>query len=325
MSLKISFVKPGLVVITTLIIFITSIGLVFTTGIEFLPPDDQGLIEVNIDYTMSTSLEEAREDAIKAREILSSNLENIEYISVVVGTSSILSTSPYSTLTLQMDENAKDSNTIAEEIRGLLKNSPYQVSVTPIDGVVATFTSGAISGVSITLKGPDMDELLSIYDEAYDSLMAIDGISKIYNDASERSNEYVINIDRTLCAEYDIDYEVVVAMLRAGIAGHDVAEIRLNGEDLTDIHVQFNENTLTSIDTICDVLIGVNDDGAVKLKDVATVKETTKQSVIVKQDKDYVLNITFETHNIDMGTASSNIYDVLDPILAKHKNYSYVK
>ena len=317
--------KPGLVIITALIIFISSIGLVFTTGIEFLPPDDQGLIEVNIDYTMSTSLEEAREDAIETRQILTSNLENIEYISIVVGTSSILSTSPYSTLTLQMDENAKDSNTIAEEIRKLLKDSPYQVAVTPIDGIVATFTSGAISGVSITLKGPDKDELLSIYDEAYDSLMAIDGISKIYNDASERSTEYIINIDRNLCAEYDINYEVVVAMLRAGIAGHDVAEIRMNGEDLTDIHVQFNEKTLTSIDTICDVLIGVNDDGAVKLKDVATVKETTKQAVIVKQDKDYVLNITFETHNVDMGGASSKIYDVLDPILAKHKNYSYVE
>ena len=317
--------KPGLVVITALVLFISSIGLVFTTGIEFLPPDDQGLIEVNIDYTMSTSLEEAREDAILTREILTSNLEDIEYISVVVGTSSILSTSPYSTLTLQMTDEAKDSNTIAEEIREMLKDSPYQVAVTPIDGLVATFTSGAISGVSITLKGPEMEELLAIYDEAYDSLMAIEGVSKIYNDASEQSTEYIINIDRTLCAEYDIDYEVVVAMLRAGIAGHDIAEIRLNGEDLTDIHVQFNENTLTSIDTICDVLIGVNDDGAVKLKDVATVTETTKKSVIVKQDKDYVLNITFETHNVDMGTASSNVYAVLDPILAKHKNYSYVE
>ena len=317
--------KPGLVVITSLLIFISSIALVFTTGIEFLPPDDQGLIEVNIDYSMSTSLEDARENAIEVRDILSNNLEEVEYISVVVGTSSILSTSPYSTITLQMTDEAKDSNTIAEEIRELLKDNPYKVAVTPIDGLVATFTSGALSGVSITLKGPDIEELLAIYNEAYPSLMAIDGVSKIYNDASEQSTEYIIKIDRTLCAEYDIDYEVVVAMLRAGIAGHDVAEIRLNGEDLTAINIQFNENTLQNIDSISNVLIGANDDGAIKLKDVATIKETTKKSVIVKQDKDYILNITFETHNVDMGTASTKIYDILDPILSNHKHYSYVE
>ena len=317
--------KPLMIVLIALITFISSISLVFATGMEFLPPDDQGLIEVNINYDLSTSLEEAHEDAIEVRNILNQNVENIEYISIVVGTSSILSTAPYSTLTLQMNDKAKDSNSIAEDIRELLKNNPYKVAVTPIDGIVETFTSGMIAGVSLTLKGPDMDELLAIYDEAYPELIKIDGVSKVYHDASEFSNEYIIKIDRTLCAEYDIDYQIVVAMLRAGIAGHDIAEMKMNGKDLTDIHVQFNKNTLQNIDTISNILIGVNDDGPVKLKDVATIKETTKQSVIVKQDKDYILNITFETHNVDMGGASSSIYKVLDPIIAKHKGYDYVE
>ncbi len=317
--------KPGMVVLVALITFIASITMVFSTGLEFLPPDDKGLIEVNIDYNMSTSIDEARVEALETRDLLNENIENIEYISIVVGTSSILSTSPYSTLTLQMKEAAGSSDKVAEDIRELLKNNPYKVAVTPIDGIVESFTSGAMSGVSVTLKGKDMNELLAIYNEAYPELIKIDGVSKVYNDATDTSTEYVINIDRQLCAEYDIDYQVIVAMLRAGIAGHDVAEMKLNGEDLTAINVQFNKNTLQNIDTISNVLIGANDDGAIKLKDVATITETTKKSVIVKREKDYILNITFETHNLDMGAANDGIYEVLDPIIAKHQGYTYAE
>ena len=317
--------KRILVCVVSLLIFIASIGLVFSTGMDFLPPDDTGLIEVNIDYNNSTSIDEAKDDAIETRKLLQENLEDVEYISVVVGVTDIMSTAPHATISVQLNEDAKPSNDVAEDIRSLLANNEFKPTVTPIDGIVATFTSGAMSGVSVTLKGPEMSELLEIYNEAYPKFMEIEGISNVYNDATDKSTEYIINIDRNLCAEYDIDYQTLVTMLRAGIAGYDVAEMKLNGKDLTTINVRFNDKTLESIDTIKEVLIGVNDDGAVKLKDVATVTETTKSAVIIKEDKDYILNITFETYNIDMGGASDAIYSVLNPIMENHKDYSYVE
>jgi len=317
--------KRILVCVVSLLIFIASIGLVFSTGMDFLPPDDTGLIEVNIDYNNSTSIDEAKDDAIETRKLLQENLEDVEYISIVVGVTDIMSTAPHATISIQLNEDAKPSNDVAEDIRSLLANNEFKPTVTPIDGIVATFTSGAMSGVSVTLKGPEMSELLEIYNEAYPKFMEIEGISNVYNDATDKSTEYIINIDRNLCAEYDIDYQTLVTMLRAGIAGYDVAEMKLNGEELTTINVRFNDKTLESIDTIKEVLIGVNDDGAIKLKDVATVTETTKSAVIIKEDKDYILNITFETYNIDMGGASDAIYSVLNPIMENHKDYSYVE
>ena len=57
--------KKNIIVVSMLIVFLASIGLVLTRGMEFLPPSDKGLIEINLGYESKTTLEEANTDTLR--------------------------------------------------------------------------------------------------------------------------------------------------------------------------------------------------------------------------------------------------------------------
>lgn len=316
--------RKGLVVISALVIFILSVSMVFMTGIEFLPPADKHLLEVNITYENNYTLEEAHADTLKCRDIINQNVEDIEFVAVQVSGGSILSTNCNSTITVQLKETAKETEDVAQDIRELLDFNTNKLEVTQIDGIVASVTSGLMSGISVTLLGDNLDTLKEIADEAKVELMKVKGISSVYDNATAKSNEYVIHIDRDLCAEYNIDYTTLVAMLRVGIAGQDIATITLNDADeATNINVQFNDSTLTNIDTIKDIVVGINDEGAIKLKDIAQVELHQRRASITKENGKYVLTISVQTHGLDMGAASDVIEETINPLLKKHKGYEF--
>lgn len=314
----------GVICIIAFLTFAGSLALITQTGTEFLPPSDKKLLEVHTTYDSSTKIDVARNDALNSSNLIKENIEHVEFIAMQVGVDGLLTTSTTSVITVQLKEEAKSTNDVAQDIRNLLSNSPYQVEVVQIDGIVASLTSGAMSNLSVTLMGEDFEVLKQISNEAKPKLLEINGISSVFDDATDTSKEYKIHIDRQKCAENSIDYTTIVATLRAGIAGHDVSTIKLNGTDLTDISVMFNDSTLSSMENISNILVGADSDGNIlKLKDISTIEETNKTSVITKENNKYILTLSFETYGIDTGTASSKIIDVLKPILAEHKGYTY--
>lgn len=316
--------RKGIICIVAMLTFAGSLALISQTGTEFLPPSDKKLLEVHTTYTSSTKIDVARNDALNSSNLIRENIDDIKFIAMQVGADGMLTTSTTSIITIQLEEKAKSTNDVAQDIRNLLSNSPYQVEVVQIDGIVASLTSGVMSNLSVSLLGEDFETLKQIANEAKPKLLEINGIESVYNDATDTSMEYLVHIDRNKCAENNIDYATIVATLRAGIAGYDVSTIKLNGTDLTDISVIFNDNTLSNMESISNILIGADSDGNIlKLKDISTIEKTNKTSVITKEDGKYILTLSFETYGIDTGTASKNVIEVLKPILNKYEGYTY--
>ena len=328
--------KRVLVCVVALVLFGASVALVFTTGTEFLPSVDKGVIEVDVDFDASTSLPAARSasqtiaDAIRARYG-----DKLQYVSLTVGKQGLLATSNSGVIRIQTNGSVDTTETV-NEIRNLIKTTDgigaKNVTVREMDGVVAEVTGG-MAGQSVALLGDDMDVLRAAAATVREKLLTADPehIVSAVDNTPALNVEYSFTFDRMLCAERGVDYQTAVMLLRVGMSGYTAANISADGESRA-VTVQFAASSKESIDAICDIIVGFGSDGVIKLRDVLQpaengklYTENTVASAIEKRDGKYVTTIDLEIYGIDSGTAGKTVNKTVKEALSGFDGVEYVE
>lgn len=308
--------KKLVVILVALALFAGSIALVFTTGTEFLPSIDQGLIEVNVDFPSSTGLTDAERETTKLAAVISEEVAGIESLAVSVGKQGLLATSNSGYIRVQLKES-NGTQKVVEQIRDLALGAGVSASVSEVDGVVAMITSG-MSGLSVDIAGEDQEVLREISAKVREALKTETGFRESGDNMTESSVQYNLVIDKTACLERGIDYTLLVTTLRVGLSGVDAATLKTEGGKI-GVSVSFKEGTVTSLDDLLDFKVN----GSVRLGDVAATVQSTSPSVIHKENGKYILTVTAETYGIDTGTASRTFARVTKDVLKDYDGYTY--
>ncbi len=329
--------KRVLVCIVALVLFGASVALVFTTGTEFLPSVDKGVIEVDVDFDTSTSLADAETTGkLIADTIRGYYGDKLQYVSLTVGEQGLLATSNSGVIRIQTDTSKLKTSDTVQEIRGLLSDTngivAKNITVREMDGVVAEVTGG-MAGQSITLLGDDIDTLRAAAAKVREELLKIDPehIVSAVDNTPVLNTEYSFTFDRMLCAERGVDYQTAVMLLRVGMSGYTAANVNIDGEGRA-VTVRFADATKDDIYTICDIIVGFDADGAVKLRDVLKRTETgdlyTTDSVaasINKQNGRFATSIDLEIYGIDSGSAGKKISKAVNDALSGFTGVEYVE
>lgn len=309
--------KKTIIVVSMIVIFVASIGLVLTRGIEFLPPSDKGLIEVTLNYDSQIDIEEANNKTLTATNLIKENINDISSIAVSVGKLGLIKMSNGASIRIQLNDKRKKTSEVAEDIRKLLnENSNYDVTVKEVDGIVASITSG-FNDLTINVTGSDEETLKQIATELETELLRQKGITGVKNNLTTLQKEYKIKVDKTKCLEYGIDYQNLIMMLRVGLAGYETGTIEDNAEEVK-IQVIFNNQTITSYDDLATFVIGFKGTQTIKLSDVASINQTEEKVLILKDDGKLSLQLNISTYGIDTGTASREIKKVTKQVLSNY-------
>lgn len=324
--------RKWLVVIVAVIVFGASIGLVFTTGFDFLPAIDKGLIEVSISYDATVTLDEANADTDKFLASLG-GISDIDGTSVSVGFNGLLALSNTSVIDIYLSGNAKKTSEVVEDIRELALaekangNLSGVASVKEIDGVVATITGG-ISDLSLTIKGKDTAVLKEICGKIETELssdeMRAKGFRSVSNSMSDTATGYEIDFEMYELAKLGLDYQTVVMTLRVGLAGYTAAVSDIGGQEHRII-VRFEDDTISSYDDLTAFVIGYDNDGnIVRLRDVAAVRIAEGvESEIRKSNGENLASITAQVYRLDSGTAGDLMKKAAGKVLEDYEGYSF--
>lgn len=315
----------GIVILCSLLVFFVSIGLVFTTGQEFLPSIDTGLIEMNINFDADVSLEDAKATTSNVVKEIKKGLSKANYESIAVncGVRGLLETSITGYIRIQLNEETTKTNEVVDSLRLLLKNKNIDGTVTNVDGVVATLTSG-MSNLSINVLGDDPQVLEKIVNEVREKLLNEKGFTKVTDNISSKKTEYLIHVDKMKCEQLGLSYQTIITTLRVGISGYDSGNLDLeNGTEA--IKVSFANGAISSIDDLNNFVVGFSSSKAIKLSDIATLEKTSKNSIIVKYGKMYSVSIQAETSGLDLGGASKTLNQVTKEVLKNYEGYSAVE
>ena len=317
--------KKWLIALSAIIIFLASIGLVFTCPIEFLPSIDQRKIEVTVNFSNSDEEEYCQNKTLEAYNLIYENINDIKYAALDVGISGLIKTDQTGKILLEFNENAKATKYIVEDIRELLMSNNYNAKyqVQEIDGVVASLVGG-MNGVSVKILGNDVDVLKEIADKIESDVKQKDGIKNVSDNMLESSMSYKLEFNKEKIAEYKLDYEAIVKTLRIGLSGYEVSSISDDIKEL-DVVVKFSDNSINEYyEGIDKFIVGFDDDSnVIYLDDICNINTEYGRSVIRKSDGLNELTISIESYGIDTNTASKYLKESTKKVLKDYPTFTY--
>lgn len=315
--------KKLITVLSAVVIFGASIGLLFLTGTEFLPSIDKGQIEVNMTYGSNADLEEIQNDVYAFAETIQREIPNVDYVSVSVGKQGLLALTDTGLIKVQLSTN-RGTDRAVEQIRALSagKYKPAgTVTVKEIDGVVASLMSGA-DDLSVTVVGADGDVLKKIAEEISVKLEA-NNFTDVKNSATDTATEYDLKFDRMKMAEYGLDYQTLVLTLRIGLASYTACTVTIDGATY-NLNVSFDGGSVTSVDDLKNFVVGADSSGkAVKLNDICGVTVETVEACIRRTDGKQMISVSAALQGVDTGTASRQMQKIAEEVLSNPEYAGY--
>lgn len=220
---------------------------------------------------------------------------------------------------LLKDERSESSAQIAQKMRDAVSDLPCTVDISD-----STMDMSALSGsgLSIVIKGDDLDALKQIAQEVTGLLEQTEGVANIDNGLSDATMETRIVVDKNKAMEYGLMTAQVYQQVAAEVAsGKTATTVTFETEDYPVI-VKNSEDGTASLAALNDFTLKGTKDGEdtdVKLKDIASITQEQSLSSIshdaqvrtmtISADVDAAHNVGLVSRDFSSKLANYNVPD----------------
>lgn len=264
------------------LLFVLSAALSASRGIAFMPSMDSTQITISMETATDYKLEET---AVISDELI----ERIRAIEDVEDVGAMAGGSDYSLL-LGGDSSSGNSVTMYVTLREDKKHTAKEVgkmieeAASDLEGIKLSVNSEAMdmsalggSGISIQVRGRDLDTLQRIATEVADILDNVEGVGEVSDGMEETTGELRVLVDRDKAIEYGLTVAQVFSQINAKITEDTGSTQLVTDTKEYDIIVIHQANADMGRDDIKDLLIDYTNKDSKKctvlLSDIATFEE----------------------------------------------------
>lgn len=288
-----------------IVLFLASIGLAAVCGIksEFFPANDSGRVGVTVQLPVGTRVEKAEAMAKKLVRIWQDRYgDDMQSCNFTVGQAgddntfaslqdngtNIIS---YNIMMVPSNKRDKGLATICDEMRADLKQIPeldkYQVNL----GGSSSSSMGGQSTASFEIYGYDLNATNDVAKQLSNKFKESPIISQVNISRSDYTPELVIDFDRDKLARQGIGLSAASTAVRSLINGSLMSYYREDGEEY-DIKVRYEPTARVSIDDILNMVIPNSQGQNVRVRDIATVKESSLPPTIERKDRQRIVTVS---------------------------------
>jgi HME family heavy-metal exporter len=242
---------------------------------DFLPPFNEGAIQINVLLPPGTSLATSTEINQVVEKRLSENADVMTFVrrtgrSEMDEHAEPVSASEY---IVELDPNSPRSR---EEqlaaIRDTLADIPGVVSAVeqPISHLISHMLSGVKAQIGIKIFGDDLDELRKRADQVEAEIAGIAGVQDLIVEQQTIIPQLRIELDRDQLLLHGLSVADVNEFIETAMNGVTVSEI-LQGQRTFDLVLRLEEGARENLDTLRRLTIDLPDGGQVPLETVARV------------------------------------------------------
>ncbi len=286
--LKLNLKYKFIVIIMSLVLLVVSIYNAFLMPLEMFPQMDSNQMQMTY-----TDKELNKEEIMNNANIIAENIMEIEGVTTVgYSMGSSISLSPdNNTLNYNIIidlESGRASDEIAQEILSI--NSEYSEYLT-VSASTMDMSALTGSGITISIKGNDLDELKSISDEIKALVINVEGVSEVVDGYEDSIEELRIDINKNIASEYGLMVAQVYQEVSASIKEETPStSFVFNGESYNSIIVN---DTSVLKDDIENIVVAEDEDGNdVILSDIATIYNSEVSSSISHDSQSRVVTVT---------------------------------
>ena len=297
-----------------------SVAVVATLGRDFLPPFNEGCVQVNVFLPPGTSLETSNAIATMVDERIgrirgvatfsrrTGRAELDEHAEGVNASEIIVSFAPAA---------GRSREEVLMELREELTQVPGVVVAVeqPLAHLISHMLSGIKAQVGIKLYGDDLGVLRRTAERMSGAIADVRGVKDLMVEQQVEIPQLQIRLRRDRLVQYGLTADAVNEFVETAMNGRTVSEI-VDGERKFDLVVRLDEPHRVDIDTLRRLSINLPAGGRVPLETVADVRQESGPNTINRENVRRRIVIQCNTAGRDLGGVMTDIQARLGPVLA---------
>jgi len=293
-----------------------------STGMEFVPMEDNSEFQVFTKAPVGTSLEEMKKKMKPMLEKMGED-ENIEYTVLSIGYNNakeIHKAKIYAKLK-PVGERSVNQEDVVQHYTTLFK--PIKDMVVTVEEVSAFDTGGSNAPVQIVVTGDDLKVLDTTTQKLVGILKEINGVVNIDRDFESGKPEIKIEILRENAQRAGVSANEIAGILSSAYSSdRAVSYYEENGREF-DITLRFEDQYRTSIDDIKKLQVKNSEGEFVSLEGLISFKEQTGNSSINRYDRERKVMVTTGIYGISLDSVMKVVDEKIGDILPAGYNYRY--
>ncbi|GEN54733.1 efflux RND transporter permease subunit [Halobacillus faecis] len=286
-----------------------SVALIPLIGTEFIPPSDQGQVEVRVNMPEGTSLEEteALTEEIDAEIENYSEIIDVSYLSIGGGSMGSIGngSSDFASYTIQLvepSEREKTTQTVMEELSDSLAGIPgAEIEVSELDAGLGT---GA--PLQVQINGGEYEVLDELAGQVAYLMNEIDGVQNATSSTDEGRPEMQIEVNQDKASQYGLTEQQVISQVQIGFNGQVATRYR-NGTDEIDVRFILPEEKRQTIADLEGMSVQTPNGSLIPLATIAELNQVQGPVSLLRQNQQPQVNVEAEISNIDLGTATEEV------------------
>lgn len=300
------------IVVSSLLVFVSIIPLFMMLGKDFIPTDDQSEFEVTVRLPLGTSVEGATA-AMREVENDLKELPGVEFLLTKIGADQQKRVDRGSVLVdlVGMDERSQTQAEIMEMARVRMQRfRDLTIAIQPPSMISG---SGPNSDVMFSVRGPDLEKLDGYSQRLIKKLNSTPGVQDVYSSYEAGKPELQIQINREKAADLNVSVSSIANALRVLVGGDEQVTTYREGDDRYDVQLRASDKFRDSPDALDRLFVPSSTLGNVKLANVASFVESTGPSEIQRYNRQRQVMIYA---NITAGQSLSNVIEILNQEVA---------
>jgi len=279
-------------------------------GREFLPPFNEGTLNINANLPPGTSLKESN----RVGNLIEKSLHEVpEIVSTTRRTGRAeldehaagVNTSEIEVVTKEGDRKHTE---VMEDVRQRLAQLPgVAVEVgQPISHRIDHLLSGTRAQIAIKLFGPDLATLRTKANEVRDAMGTVPGIVDLLVEPQVGVPQLQINLNRPAAAAVGLSAEDLAQTIEVAFNGEVVSQV-LEEQRTYDVLVRFNDSARDSVEVVGRTLIDTPTGAKVPIAQVAEVRPDQGPNTINRENVQRRIIIQANVAERDLGGVINDV------------------
>jgi CzcA family heavy metal efflux pump len=308
---------------------ILSVVVVMGLGRDFLPPFNEGVVQVNALMPPGTSLETSNRIAGMVDEKIG-NIRGVENYSRRTGRAELDEHAEgvnASEIIVSFDPNAHRSREeVLDELREELTQIPGVVIAVeqPLAHLISHMLSGVKAQVGIKLYGDDLEVLRRTADRMKAAIADVPGVKDLMVEQQTEIPQLQIRLRREKLMQYGLTADEVNEFIETAMNGRTVSEV-VDGQRKFDLVVRLDEPYRVNVNILGRLSINLPSGGRVPLSTVADIREESGPNTINRENVRRRIIVQCNTAGRDLDGVVRDIQARLAPIQAALPTGSFIE
>lgn len=290
--LALSLKAKSLVIVLSVALLVVSIAAAWTNGTAFMSEMDSTQLTVTVNMPEDALLEDTAEVTDKVVERIL-EIEDVQHVGAMLSATSTStftggggSTTSTTVYVVAYEDKTMSNEEIAKIIKEKTEDLEAEISIQTSSMDMSALGG---SGISIQVRGRDIDTLQEMAKEIASIVETVEGTAEVSNGLSESSEELRIVVDKDKAISYGLTVAQVFAQIAPKLAEASVATtLEASGKDYS-VYVENGKDTELTRELVKELIVSGTDKDGVKvdvpLADIAEFKAALSLDAINRVDQ----------------------------------------